>query len=145
MGFTLEETEELRKLWEWETECPHEIDSSASLPSSSNEYLSSDSVYLKHLLSKPLAHALRDIVTRKPFDPVEYLGHWLLNYKICEERETRKKEFELELMIERERTKLQKGEEEEVSVLSQGEEEEEEEEGFFDDWTFVNDEELEIS
>lgn len=38
-----------------------------------------------------------------------------------------------------------KGEEEEVSVLSQGEEEEEEEEGFFDDWTFVNDEELEIS
>lgn len=82
MGFTLEETEELRKLWEWETECPHEIDSSASLPSSSNEYLSSDSVYLKYLLSKPLAHALRDIVTRKPFDPVEYLGHWLLNYKV---------------------------------------------------------------
>lgn len=82
MGFTFEETEELRKLWESERECPHEIDSFASLPSSSNEYLSSDSLYLKHLLSKPLAYALRDVITRKPFDPVEYLGHWLLNYKV---------------------------------------------------------------
>ena len=71
-------------------------------------------------------------------------------------------------MIERERTKLQvsatcnscifikivrctfskidlmKDEEEKVSVLSQSEEEEEEE-GVFDDWSFINDEELEIS
>lgn len=37
---------------------------------------------------------------------------------------------------------LKKDEEEKVSVLSQSEEEEEE---FFDDWIFINDEELEIS
>ena len=36
-----------------------------------------------------------------------------------------------------------KDEEEKVSVLSQSEEEEEE--GFFNDWSFINDEELEIS
>ncbi|KAK1129890.1 hypothetical protein K0M31_019593 [Melipona bicolor] len=135
MGFTLEETQELRKLCNLESECLQEVDSSTSLPSSSNEeeYLSSDSLYLKHLLSKLLTRAIREVITRKPSDPVEYLGHWLLNYKveyfepsivpkfsttlseeidqlkfqICEEREKRRKEFELELMIERERVKLQ--------------------------------------
>ncbi|XP_026671511.1 DPY30 domain-containing protein 2-like [Ceratina calcarata] len=106
MGFTIEETEELRRLWNLELEDRFEIDSFASLPSSSNEYLSSDGLFLKNLISKPLTQALREIVAKKPFDPIEYLGHWLLNYKICEEREQRRKEFELELMLEREKLPL---------------------------------------
>ena len=82
MGFTLEETEELRRLCNLESKCLQEIDSSTSLPSSSNECLSSDSLCLKHLFSKPLTRAVREVITRKPADPVEYLGHWLLNYKV---------------------------------------------------------------
>ncbi|CAD1468179.1 unnamed protein product, partial [Heterotrigona itama] len=81
MGLTLEETEELRKLCNLESKCLQEIDTSTSLSSSSNECLSSDSLCLKHLFSKPLAHAIREVIARKPSDPVEYLGHWLLNYK----------------------------------------------------------------
>lgn len=81
MGFTQEETEELRKLWNLVSECLQEVDSSTSLPNE-EEYLSSDSLYLKHLFSKLLTRAVREVITRKPSDPVEYLGHWLLNYKV---------------------------------------------------------------
>ncbi|XP_076758411.1 uncharacterized protein LOC143427802 [Xylocopa sonorina] len=138
MGFTSEDTDRLQELWDLEMKSRDEIDSSASSPSSSNEYLSLDGLYLKKLLSKPLVQALREIVMRKPFDPVEYLAHWLLNYKICEEREMRRKEFELELMIERERV-VQRDDKEEVPIKVE-EYEEEEEEGFVDDWSVLNDE-----
>lgn len=82
MGFTDEDITMLQNLWSLDLKDPEETDSSISLPSSSDEYLSSDGLYLKNLLSKPLANGLREIVTKKPFDPVEYLGHWLLNYKV---------------------------------------------------------------
>lgn len=81
MGFDNEEISELKKLWELEME-KFDTDSLDSLASSSAEYLSSDSLYLKYLISKPLTQALREIVMKKPFDPVEYLGYWLLNYKV---------------------------------------------------------------
>ncbi|CAL7951016.1 unnamed protein product [Xylocopa violacea] len=136
MGFTSEDTDKLQELWNLEKKNREEIDSLASSPPSSDEYLSSDGLYLKNLLSKPLARALREIVTKKPFDPVEYLAHWLLNYKICEEREKKRREFELELMIERERLG-QPDDKEEVSIEV---EEGEEEEGFIDDWSILNDE-----
>lgn len=82
MGFDSEEVKALQKLCDLEMEGLKEDDSLVSLPSSSEEYLSSDGLYLKHLLSKPLAQALREIIAKKPFDPIEYLGHWLLNYKV---------------------------------------------------------------
>ncbi|CAK9834191.1 hypothetical protein ANTRET_LOCUS10754 [Anthophora retusa] len=136
MGFTAEETDELQKLWDLEMKGRKEIDSFTSIPSSSDEYLSFDGLYLKNLLSKPLARVLREIISKKPFDPIEYLGHWLLNYKICEERQRKKREFELELLLERERIK---SEDEEEVVPIQSEEDEEEGE-FVHDWNFQNDE-----
>lgn len=81
MGFDNEEIAELKKLWELEMETL-DTDSLDSLTSSSTECLSSDSVYLKYLISKPLTQALGEIVMKKPLDPVEYLGYWLLNYKV---------------------------------------------------------------
>ncbi|KZC11813.1 hypothetical protein WN55_03651 [Dufourea novaeangliae] len=133
MGFSDEDTAELGKLWSLETN-REEINSSVSLPSSSNEYLSPDGIYLKHHLSRALSSALRDIVARKPYNPIEYLGHWLLNYKICEERGKRLKELKLELMIEREKHRLkEKVQTEEVISVTSGHEEEEQ---YVDDSNF---------
>ncbi|XP_043669759.1 uncharacterized protein LOC122629919 isoform X5 [Vespula pensylvanica] len=56
------------------------ISSSSSL-ASSDYYLSPDSLYLKTLLSKALTRALPEIASKKPYDPIEYLGHWLLHLK----------------------------------------------------------------
>ncbi|KAG5339583.1 DYDC2 protein, partial [Acromyrmex charruanus] len=67
-----------------------------------HEQLSSNSIYLKRILSKPLIQALCEIITKKPADPVEYLGHWLFHYKIYEERAIQQKERELELSIREE-------------------------------------------
>ncbi|XP_018340526.1 PREDICTED: WD repeat-containing protein 87-like isoform X2 [Trachymyrmex septentrionalis] len=47
-----------------------------------HEQLPSNSIYLKRVLSKPLIQALCEIITKKPADPVEYLGHWLLHFKV---------------------------------------------------------------
>ncbi|KAG5328817.1 DYDC2 protein, partial [Acromyrmex heyeri] len=64
------------------------------------EQLSSNSIYLKRILSKPLIQALCEIITKKPADPVEYLGHWLFHYKIYEERAIQQKELELSIREE---------------------------------------------
>lgn len=60
-------------------------DSTISEESSADDgrrHLSPSSVYLKKVLSKPLIRALREILMKKPADPVEYLGHWLLHFKV---------------------------------------------------------------
>ncbi|KAG5325640.1 DYDC2 protein, partial [Pseudoatta argentina] len=67
-----------------------------------HEQLSLNSIYLKRILGKPLIQALCEIITKKPADPVEYLGHWLFHYKIYEERAIQQKERELELSIREE-------------------------------------------
>jgi len=60
------------------------ISSTVSDESSSDGrvHLSPNSVYLKKALSKPLIQALREIVMKKPADPVEYLAHCLLHFKV---------------------------------------------------------------
>ncbi|XP_047349998.1 uncharacterized protein LOC124949254 isoform X1 [Vespa velutina] len=103
-------------------------DSTSSIKScsstSSDYYLSSDSLYLKNLLSKALTRALPEIASKKPYDPIEYLGHWLLHLKISEEQRNKQREFELELMIEREKYKMMMIEDQEtMSIESRGEEE----------------------
>ncbi|XP_078034065.1 uncharacterized protein LOC144468464 [Augochlora pura] len=103
MGITEEDIVELERLWAIEAKNRGEVDSIGSLDSSSSGCLSPDGTYLRNSLSKPLSRALREIVATKPFDPIEYLAHWLLNYKVCQEREIRRRELDLELMIERER------------------------------------------
>ena len=48
--------------------------------------LSFDGKWLRKYFKLPLKMAIKEIVTRKPCDPVNYLGFWLLNYRRCRER-----------------------------------------------------------
>ncbi|XP_078034009.1 uncharacterized protein LOC144468427 [Augochlora pura] len=43
--------------------------------------LSYDGEWLKNHLKAPLRMAMKEIVAKKPDDPVNYLGFWLLNYR----------------------------------------------------------------
>lgn len=43
--------------------------------------LSCDGKWLRRHLKFPLKMAVKEIVAKKPFDPVGYLGFWLLNYR----------------------------------------------------------------
>ncbi|OXU23958.1 hypothetical protein TSAR_006696 [Trichomalopsis sarcophagae] len=63
--------------------------------------VSSAGAYLSRHLSAILPAALSEIALKKPVDPVEYLGQWLLHYRECEDRERRRREFEAELIEER--------------------------------------------
>lgn len=44
--------------------------------------LSLNNLYLKNTFFTPIKKALCEIVLRKPNDPVEFLGQWLLHYKV---------------------------------------------------------------
>nr|XP_012233684.1 PREDICTED: uncharacterized protein LOC105678716 [Linepithema humile] len=75
---------DLRRIKIEVSESSGSINSATSNNSSLNErmHLLPNRVYLRKVLSKPLIQALREIVMKKPSDPVEYLGHWLLHFKI---------------------------------------------------------------
>lgn len=47
--------------------------------------LSFDGKWLKKYFKSPLKMAIKEIVSKKPYDPVSYLGCWLLNYRKCQE------------------------------------------------------------
>ncbi|XP_039301841.1 uncharacterized protein LOC105201330 isoform X2 [Solenopsis invicta] len=100
--------------------------------SNASAQLSPNSIYLKEVLSKPLIQALCEIVAKKPADPVEYLGHWLLHYKICEERAIQQRERETKLPISREKLELQKIEDKDFFVERKDEEEHGEDWNYFD-------------
>ncbi|XP_077260025.1 uncharacterized protein LOC143896224 [Temnothorax americanus] len=108
-----------------------EVDkSSDSINSTSNASSSTchahalpNNIYLKKVLSKPLIQALCEIVAKKPTDPVEYLGHWLLHYKMNEGRAVQQKERKSELSINMENVKLQKVEDKDLFIERKDEEE----------------------
>lgn len=81
-----DDIDNLQDLWQTKIKVDKSSDSinSTSDKSSSNNdtQLSPNSMYLKKVLSKPLIQALCEIVAKKPTDPVEYLGHWLVHYKV---------------------------------------------------------------
>ncbi|XP_018401860.1 PREDICTED: uncharacterized protein LOC108779027, partial [Cyphomyrmex costatus] len=106
---------------------------SDSLSSSGHAQLSSNSIYLKRVLSKPLIQALREIIAKKPVDPIEYLGHWLLNYKICEERAIQQKERQLEISINEEKLKLKQFKDKDAVFMERKDEEEHNE-----DWNYFD-------
>ncbi|GAB1859311.1 DPY30 domain-containing protein 2 [Camponotus japonicus] len=109
----------LRDLWRAKIEISKSNDSfnsSTSDSSSDDVHLSSNKVYLKKVMSKLLIRALCEIVAKKPADPVEYLGHWLLHFKVCEERIMQQKERDLELLIDREKLRLKVEDEQNVSI-----------------------------
>ncbi|KAM0726365.1 DPY30 domain-containing protein 2 [Formica fusca] len=123
-----DDIDSLRDLWRTKIEVSKSSDSinsstSDDLSSSERLQMSPNSVYLKKVLSKPLIQALCEIVAKKPTDPVEYLGHWLLHFKICEERIMQQKERELELLINREKLKLEEIEDKQDFPIEQKEEE----------------------
>lgn len=48
--------------------------------------MSFDSIWLKKCLKLPLKMAIKEIISKKPYDPVGYLGFWLLDYRKFQER-----------------------------------------------------------
>lgn len=52
----------------------------------SDRELSFDGQWLRNHFEIPLKMAIKEIVARKPDDPVNYLGFWLLHYRKCNER-----------------------------------------------------------
>ncbi|XP_033179631.1 uncharacterized protein LOC117152347 [Bombus impatiens] len=47
--------------------------------------LSFDGKWLRKYFKLPLKMGIKEIIARKPCDPVTYLGFWLLNYRRCQE------------------------------------------------------------
>ncbi|KAG7209760.1 hypothetical protein KM043_011384 [Ampulex compressa] len=60
--------------------------------------LSLDGKWLRRNMSVPLKMAIKEIVAKRPFDPIEYLGFWLLNYKKSQEDAQQRKELDRELL-----------------------------------------------
>ncbi|KAK6628205.1 hypothetical protein RUM43_002017 [Polyplax serrata] len=65
------------------------------------EKRSLDSEYLKRVLGTPLTYALLDIATRRPTDPIQYLGHYLLRWRWCGENKEKYENCMKELNEER--------------------------------------------
>lgn len=87
LDLTDDDVDTIRDLWQIKIEQVSKSSDSINSTSpgdSSSAHVSSNSVYLKRILSKPLIQALREIVMKKPADPIEYLGHWLLHYKVSQ-------------------------------------------------------------
>ncbi|XP_050593389.1 DPY30 domain-containing protein 1-like [Bombus affinis] len=97
--------------------------------------LSFDGKWLRKYFKLPLKMGIKEIVARKPCDPVTYLGFWLLNYKRCQECKQWQLEKDNELNYLRSMIEEPVYKEEEFSVSIREEEEEEEEEGMRD-WNF---------
>lgn len=61
-----------------------------------NLNLSKNSEWLKKHFKTPLILAMNEIIVKKPSDPVNYLGFWLLNYKSTEENQETETRLEKE-------------------------------------------------
>ncbi|KAF7411356.1 hypothetical protein HZH66_000252 [Vespula vulgaris] len=88
--------EEMKRTEEEEEEEEKDL---PSCPSSLTEdlNLSYDGKWLRKYMKIPLRMAFKEIVAKKPYDPVGYLGFWLLNYKKNLEDNRRFLELEEEL------------------------------------------------
>ncbi|KAI4504362.1 hypothetical protein M0802_000833 [Mischocyttarus mexicanus] len=142
LGFLEDDIERLKLIWKKESyDSTDSIESDdicvSSKSSMSDYYLSPECHYLKYFLSNALVRALPEIAMKKPYDPIEYLGHWLLHSKICEERRNKQKEFEMELMIEREKYKMMIMKDRDT-IKEEIREEEEGEGELTEDWNFIN-------
>lgn len=58
-------------------------------PPNVNERTYQEVEYLKKNLGPVLTAALAEICIRRPADPIEYLGHWLLRWRYNEELKRR--------------------------------------------------------
>ncbi|XP_015171768.1 PREDICTED: uncharacterized protein LOC107064031 [Polistes dominula] len=107
-----------------------EVETLPSCPSSLTEdlNLSYDGKWLRKYMKIPLRMAFKEIVAKKPYDPVGYLGFWLLNYKKSLEENKRHLELEEELYRLRclmiQPTPEEEVEQEVLQKMTTGEEEE---------------------
>nr|XP_034180519.1 uncharacterized protein LOC117604513 isoform X1 [Osmia lignaria]XP_034180520.1 uncharacterized protein LOC117604513 isoform X1 [Osmia lignaria]XP_034180521.1 uncharacterized protein LOC117604513 isoform X1 [Osmia lignaria] len=93
--------------------------------------LSFDGKWLRDHLQLPLKMAIKELVAKKPYDPVNYLGFWLMHYKRCQERNQWRLEKDQELNYLRSVIREPIPEVEESIPVDMGEEEEETR-----DWNF---------
>ncbi|KAI4493603.1 hypothetical protein M0804_001779 [Polistes exclamans] len=141
LGFPENEIEHWKLFWQKDlNDSTNSIESDdicvSSKSTMSDYYFSPEGFYLKYFFSDALIRALPEIAMKKPYDPIEYLGYWLLHLKICEERRNKQKEFEMELMIEREKYKMMIMKDRETIKIESRDEEEEKE--LTEDWNFIN-------
>lgn len=82
------------------------------------ERRSLDSEYLKSVLGTPLTHALLDIASLRPTDPIQYLGHYLLRWRWCGEKKDEYERIVQELTAERNAYKERMNEKERQEMLT---------------------------
>lgn len=64
--------------------------------------------YLKKTLGPVLVSALAEVCVKRPTDPIEYLGHWLLRWRYNEELKRRDMENALEVIRQRQAAKCER-------------------------------------
>ncbi|CAG7729900.1 unnamed protein product [Allacma fusca] len=64
--------------------------------------------YLKKTLGPVLVSALAEVCVKRPADPIEYLGHWLLRWRYNEELKRRDMENALEVIRQRQAAKCER-------------------------------------
>ncbi|KAK0168769.1 hypothetical protein PV327_002539 [Microctonus hyperodae] len=111
----------------------------ATIASGSNEELICNNLewFHKHL-GRPLVLGLREIVAKQPRDPVDYLAHWLLNYRSSQVMSKHRRQ---ELTLRR--SQLQRLESKKFPTKQAKDEYKyrmvnDEDKGELDDWNFEN-------
>ena len=64
--------------------------------------------YLKKTLGPVLVSALSEICVKRPADPIEYLGHWLLRWRYNEELRRRDMQNALETIRQKQAAKCER-------------------------------------
>lgn len=80
--------------------------SEAEVADSGESAMNPDNLYLKKHFGDTLVRAMKDIVKFKPRDPLDFLGNWLINCQVYEERKNKFSELEAELSLRKQSSKV---------------------------------------